>query len=71
MVPSAHGTPTVKLWSFDVRSGGPNQATLLEKVYASLDRALVYGVRSVKCMVRHVALKLTEGLVESSLPPIP
>ena len=27
----AHGTPTMKLWSFDVRSWGPNQATLLKR----------------------------------------
>ncbi|MDE3043106.1 MAG: hypothetical protein KGJ82_21405, partial [Nitrospirota bacterium] len=27
-VPFAHGTPTMKRWSFDVRSYGPNQATL-------------------------------------------
>ena len=27
LVPSAHGTPTMKLWSFDVRSWGPIQAT--------------------------------------------
>jgi len=37
LVPSAHGTPTMKLWSFDVRSGGPSQATLLEEMRASLE----------------------------------
>jgi hypothetical protein len=26
LVPRAHGTPTMKQWSFDVRSGGPSQA---------------------------------------------
>jgi hypothetical protein len=30
LVPCVHGTPTIKLWSFDVRSGGPSQATLLK-----------------------------------------
>ena len=30
MVPRAHGTPTMKLWSFDVRSWGPIQATLMK-----------------------------------------
>ena len=29
LVPRAHGTPTMKLWSFDVRSRGPSQATLM------------------------------------------
>ena len=28
LVPRAHGTPTMKLWSFDVRNWGPIQATL-------------------------------------------
>ncbi len=28
VVPCAHGTPTIRLWSFDVRSEGPSQATL-------------------------------------------
>jgi hypothetical protein len=27
LVPRAHGTPTMKRWSFDVRSWGPSQAT--------------------------------------------
>jgi hypothetical protein len=27
LVPRAHGTPTMKQWSFDVRSWGPSQAT--------------------------------------------
>ena len=31
LVPIAHGTPTMKLWSFDVRSWGPIQATLIER----------------------------------------
>jgi hypothetical protein len=26
LVPRAHGTPTMKQWSFDVRSWEPNQA---------------------------------------------
>jgi len=26
LVPHAHGTPTVKQWSFDVRGWGPSQA---------------------------------------------
>ncbi len=27
LVPRAHGTPTMKQWSFDVRSWGPSKAT--------------------------------------------
>ena len=30
LVPRAHGTPTMKLWSFDVRSWGPSQAALMK-----------------------------------------
>ncbi len=41
LVPLAHGTPTVKLWSFDVRSRGPSQATLLEEKRASLEEAFI------------------------------
>jgi len=37
LVSRAHGTPTVKLWLFDVRSWGPTQATLLGKKLASLE----------------------------------
>ena len=31
VVPLAHGTPTMKLWSFGVRSWGTTQATLLKR----------------------------------------
>jgi len=31
VVPCAHGTPTIKLWSFDVRSEGPTQSTQLKE----------------------------------------
>jgi len=41
MIPFAHGTPTMKLWSFDVRSGGPIQATLQEEKRASLEGAFI------------------------------
>jgi hypothetical protein len=40
LVPCADGTPTMKLGSFDVRSGGPSQATLPEELRASLEGAL-------------------------------
>lgn len=33
----AHGTPTMKLWSFDMRSWGPIQATRLEKETSKLE----------------------------------
>jgi|SRR5580765_65350 len=38
---------------------------------SELGGSIIYGVRYVKCMVRYDALKLTEGLVESSLPTNP
>ena len=44
MVSSAHGIPTVKLWSFDVRSSGPIQATLLDRILASLVGRMVIPV---------------------------
>jgi hypothetical protein len=31
LVPFAHGTPTMRRWSFDVRSGEPIQATPLRE----------------------------------------
>jgi len=37
LVPCAHGTPTMKLWSFDVRSWEPNQAAPLKEKRASLE----------------------------------
>jgi hypothetical protein len=37
LVPFAHGTPTIKLWSFDVRSWGLIQATPLREKRASLE----------------------------------
>ena len=37
LVPFAHGTPKIKLWSFDVRSWGPIQATPLREKRASLE----------------------------------
>ena len=37
LVPCAHGTPTMKLWSYDVRSEGPSQATLFGQERASLE----------------------------------
>jgi hypothetical protein len=47
LVPRAHGTPTMKLWSFDVRSWGPSQATLREGKRASLEGAFMsFDVRS-------------------------
>jgi hypothetical protein len=41
LVPRAHGTPTMKLWSFDVRSWGPIQATLWREKRANLEGALI------------------------------
>ena len=37
LIPCAHGTPTIKLWSFDVRSEGPSQVTLWGQERASLE----------------------------------
>jgi hypothetical protein len=37
LVPFAHGTPTMKLWSFDVRSWEPNQAAPWRAKRASLE----------------------------------
>ncbi len=45
LVPCVHGTPTMKLWSFDVRSDGPSQATILEEVRASLEGHLYPSAR--------------------------
>ena len=38
LVPGAHGTPTIKRWSFDAHSWGPIQATPLREKRASLGR---------------------------------
>ena len=40
VVPCAHGTPTIKLWSFDVRSKGPFQATLVGGETSKLGRGV-------------------------------
>jgi hypothetical protein len=44
----------MKLWSFDVRSGGPSQVTLLEEVGISLEGTSysVKDVRMVLCLRR-------------------
>jgi hypothetical protein len=41
LVPRAHGTPTIKQWSFDVRSWGPSQATPWKKITSELGRIIV------------------------------
>ena len=45
VVPCAHGTPTIRLWSFDVRSERPLQATLVggepSKLGVSVDKCLI------------------------------
>jgi len=43
LVPVAHGTPTIKLWSFDVRSWGLIQATPLREKRASLEGSSYVG----------------------------
>ena len=49
LVPSVRGTPTMKLWSLDVRSGGPSQATLPEEMRASLEGALYRALIGLLC----------------------
>jgi hypothetical protein len=66
LVSCAHGTPTVKLWSFDVRSSRPIQATLLDRIRASLDGRLVIPVIQKVQRCFHVMLGV-ERDVEAGL----
>ena len=62
VLPCAHGTPTIKLWSFDVRSEGPIQATLVggetSKLGVSVDKCLITRKNHALVKVRLGALEL-------------
>jgi hypothetical protein len=77
--PSCSQNPHFGKCSLDARSEGQPDHSFFRKQQPlchlgrrgkreSFEGAL-NGVRSIQYMVRHVALKLTEGLVESSLAP--
>ena len=51
----------MKLWSFDVRSGGPNHATLLERIRASLEGPLGVVQTVIQKVQRSIRVVLSIG----------
>ena len=63
LVPCAHGTPTIKQWSFDVRSWEPIQATPRKKVTSELGRNLV--AREVLAQSMRAVERRAQALLEN------
>ncbi len=54
LVPRAHGTRTIRMCSFDVRSWGPSQATPWKRITSELGR-IIFD-RYVSITITHVAI---------------